>query len=126
MLAERKFFNVYSARTPLFSGLPTCYNLSLGDNMALDGFTPQIKSRPAENQHWHSLASDEVLAALNSMAESGLSEQEAARRLQQHGPNQLEEAPPTTFLQLLWGQFNNFVVILLIVASLISAVLGDY
>ncbi len=85
--------------------------------MALDSYTPQIKSRPAETQHWHSLASDEVLAALNSMAESGLSEQEADRRLQQHGPNQLREAPPTTFLQLLWGQFNNFVVILLIVAS---------
>ncbi|OGO33600.1 MAG: ATPase [Chloroflexi bacterium RBG_16_54_18] len=94
--------------------------------MALNSFTPQIKSKPTENQLWHSLASDEVLAALNSMAESGLSEQEADRRLQQHGPNQLIEAPPTTFLQLLWGQFNNFVVILLVVASLISAILGDY
>ena len=88
--------------------------------MALDSYTPQIKSKPDENQHWHSLASDEVLAALNSMAESGLSEQEAERRLQQYGPNQLTEAPPTTFLQLLLAQFNNFIIMLLIGAAAIS------
>lgn len=94
--------------------------------MNAERFAPQIGTQKKEIQNWHSLASDEVLAALNSLAESGLSEQEAARRLQEHGPNQLKEAPPTTFLQLLWGQFNNFVVILLVVAALISAVLGDY
>lgn len=94
--------------------------------MATVKFTPQIKTNSKDTQHWHSLASGEVLSTLNSLAESGLSEQEAALRLQQYGPNQLAEAPPTTFLQLLWSQFNNFVVILLIIASLISAVLGDY
>lgn len=51
---------------------------------------------------------------------------EAARRLEKFGPNELKEAPPTTFWQMLWEQFNNFVVILLIVAAVISALLGDY
>lgn len=51
---------------------------------------------------------------------------EAARRLEEFGHNELKEAPPTTFWQMLWEQFNNFVVILLIVAAVISALLGDY
>ncbi|MBK5107011.1 MAG: cation-translocating P-type ATPase, partial [Anaerolineales bacterium] len=42
------------------------------------------------------------------------------------GPNELDEAPPTSFWEMLWEQFNNFVVILLIVAAVISALLGDY
>ncbi|HSB00357.1 MAG TPA: cation-translocating P-type ATPase, partial [Anaerolineales bacterium] len=51
---------------------------------------------------------------------------EAKRRLEHYGPNQLKEAPRTTFLQMLWEQLNNFVVILLIVASVISGLLGDF
>ncbi|MFC2055695.1 cation-translocating P-type ATPase, partial [Chloroflexota bacterium] len=56
----------------------------------------------------------------------GLSSQEVEVRLEQFGPNQLAEAPPTTFWQMLWEQFNNFVVMLLIVAAVISALLGDF
>jgi Ca2+-transporting ATPase len=62
---------------------------------------------------------------LESFADSGLSVEEAAKRLEQYGPNELREAPPITFWQMLWGQLNNFVVMMLIVAAIISAVLGD-
>ncbi len=55
-----------------------------------------------------------------------LTTEEAKRRLEHYGPNQLQEAPRPTFLQMLWEQLNNFVVILLIVASVISALLGEY
>ncbi len=58
--------------------------------------------------------------------DEGLSSEEVEKRLQQYGPNQLKEAPRPGFLTLLWAQLNNFVVILLIVASVISALLGDY
>jgi Ca2+-transporting ATPase len=75
---------------------------------------------------WHALEAEEILARLATYAESGLSNEEAGRRLDQYGPNQLKEAPPITFWQMLWGQLNNFVVILLIVAALISALLGEY
>ena len=51
---------------------------------------------------------------------------EAAQRLQQYGANQLDEKPRPTFFQLVLGQLNNFVVILLIVAAVISAMLGEY
>jgi Ca2+-transporting ATPase len=76
-------------------------------------------------QEWHALRADEVLNHLE-VHEEGLTTAEAEARLSQYGPNQLREAPRPGFLALLWDQLNNFVVILLIVASIISALLGDY
>ncbi|MCK4977436.1 MAG: HAD-IC family P-type ATPase, partial [Anaerolineales bacterium] len=75
---------------------------------------------------WHALGAEEVLHQLHSPSEKGLSSEEAEQRLQEFGPNELTEAPPTTFWQMLREQFANFVVILLIVAAIISAALGDY
>jgi Ca2+-transporting ATPase len=84
--------------------------------------TPAI-DKPADN--WHALNSEDILRQLATPAETGLSTEEAVRRQTQYGLNQLEEAPGITFWQMLYEQFNNFVVILLIVAALISAALGD-
>ncbi|HSQ17228.1 MAG TPA: cation-translocating P-type ATPase [Anaerolineales bacterium] len=90
--------------------------------------TEPIAAKPIEPplESWHALDADRILNELATPAEYGLSAEEAARRLVQYGPNQLAEAPGTTFLQMLWDQLNNFVVIMLIVASVISALLGDY
>ena len=76
-------------------------------------------------QEWHALKAEEVLKHLEVQNE-GLSSEEVEKRLQHYGPNQLKESPRPGFLSLLWAQLNNFVVILLIVASVISALLGDY
>ena len=78
-----------------------------------------------KQQEWHALTVEEVLDHLK-VEDSGLTSAEAKKRLEHYGPNQLTEAPRPTFLQMLWEQLNNFVVILLIVASVISALLGDY
>jgi len=56
----------------------------------------------------------------------GLTEEQAAERLAEFGQNQLAEAPPTSFWQMLWEQFNNFVIYMLLIAAIISAALGDY
>ncbi|MGC1374605.1 MAG: cation-translocating P-type ATPase [Anaerolineales bacterium] len=77
-----------------------------------------------ENQRWHTLSSKEVLERLG-VAEHGLNSEEVKERLEQYGPNQLTEAPRPGFWALLWAQLNNFVVILLIVASVISILLGE-
>ena len=82
--------------------------------------TEEIKPRD-----WHALNPQQVLEHLN-VAGNGLTTEEVKKRLEMYGPNQLKEAPRPTFLQMLWEQLNNFVVILLIVASVISAILGDY
>ncbi|MGB7874017.1 MAG: HAD-IC family P-type ATPase, partial [Anaerolineales bacterium] len=78
-----------------------------------------------KNEAWHTLSAEEVLERLG-VREEGLTSEEADKRLSEYGQNQLQEAPRPTFWQMLWDQLNNFVVIMLIVASIISAVLGDY
>src|SRR5690554_2558088 len=75
---------------------------------------------------WHAMSADEVLNELGAKIQAGLSSEEAARRLEQFGRNELKEKPRPTFLQMVLDQLNNFVVILLIVASIVSALLGDY
>ena len=83
-------------------------------------------NNPAPQASWHSLTGSQILEQLATPPETGLSAEEAGRRLQMYGPNQLQEAPGTTFWQMLWEQFNNFVIILLVIAAAISALLGDY
>jgi Ca2+-transporting ATPase len=86
--------------------------------------SPSPVQQADENQRWHTLSSKEVLQRLG-VAEHGLDSEEVKKRLEQYGPNQLTEAPRPGFWALLWAQLNNFVVILLIVASLISILLGE-
>ena len=74
---------------------------------------------------WHTLKTEQVLNHFE-VQDNGLTSDEAKKRLEQYGPNQLKESPRPTFLHMLWEQLNNFVVILLIIASVISALLGDY
>ena len=75
---------------------------------------------------WHTLGADAVASALATHPQHGLTSSEAARRLQQYGPNELREKPRPGFWQLVLAQLNNFVVILLIVASVVSVLLGDW
>jgi Ca2+-transporting ATPase len=83
------------------------------------------ENKSSAKQDWHALEAKEVLSHLR-VEGNGLTSDEAGKRLEHYGPNQLKEAERPSFLQTLWEQLNNFVVILLIVASLISALLGDY
>ena len=86
----------------------------------------EVRPEPqAATTAWHALTSQEVLDHLK-VEEQGLTSTEAAARLEYYGPNQLKEGKRTTLLEMLWSQFNNFIIILLIVASIISALLGEW
>ncbi|MBP7687756.1 MAG: cation-translocating P-type ATPase [Thermoflexales bacterium] len=74
---------------------------------------------------WHSHPIDKVLSDLNTQLEHGLSDGEAAARLAAQGPNELRERPRPPWYKMVIDQLNSFVVILLIVASVVSALLGD-
>jgi Ca2+-transporting ATPase len=84
-----------------------------------------VTKAQVEDHAWHALTAEDVLRHLEVQGE-GLNAEQAAQRLAQYGQNQLQEAPRPTFWYMLWEQLNNFVVILLIVASIVSALLGDY
>ncbi len=93
--------------------------------MTVEKFSPHVV--PSKDGHsWHALETQDVLQQLATPDKVGLTPEEASRRLGKYGPNQLVESPPISFWQMLSEQFNNFVVILLIVAALISAILGEF
>ncbi len=74
----------------------------------------------------HARRIDEIIGELQTHIDHGLSSREAAERLQKHGPNELTEKPRPGFFKLLLDQFNNFLVIILIVAAVITLFLGEY
>ncbi|MBR0824863.1 cation-translocating P-type ATPase [Bradyrhizobium manausense] len=63
-----------------------------------------------------------VLSALGSDATRGLSSTEAQSRLDRCGPNQLKSAPETPWWRRLAEQFENLLVIILLVATAISVI----
>ncbi|HIQ01071.1 MAG TPA: cation-translocating P-type ATPase [Anaerolineales bacterium] len=75
---------------------------------------------------WYRLEETEVLSALETHPEQGLSQAEAERRLAEHGPNELIERGVKSPWRILWEQLTTVMVIILIVSAVISAFLGDY
>jgi P-type Ca2+ transporter type 2C len=84
------------------------------------------KRREVEGGVWHTSEVEEVLNALGTHAASGLSDEEAARRLAERGPNELEDRGTRRPWVILWEQFTSAMIVILIVAAVVSALLGDY
>ncbi len=74
---------------------------------------------------WHTKSLEEVEKALETSFEKGLSQQEAAKRLDQYGPNELEQKGRKSIWNMLIEQFKDFMVIILIIAAVVSGVLGE-
>ncbi len=76
-----------------------------------------------ESRPWHAMAPGEVCAQLRS-GPTGLTTEEAARRLEEVGPNELTAPPRISPWPLLGAQFRNVLIVILLVATALSAVLG--
>jgi len=72
----------------------------------------------------HTLPADEVLKMLDSSKE-GLSQEEAARRRKEYGANAVKHKVNLSWLVILWHQFNNALVWILLVAALLSLIFGE-
>ena len=75
------------------------------------------KVRRGEESVWHTSEAAEVLRALETDAESGLDDKEAARRLAEQGSNELEEKGGRGPWAILWEQFTSVMIVILIVAA---------
>ena len=80
------------------------------------------QTSPAVRAHAQDTA--DVLASLNT-SRNGLSRAEAERRLQQYGPNELVEKGKVSPWILWLEQFKDFLIIILLIAVVLSAVLGE-
>ena len=75
---------------------------------------------------FHAIDTEEVLEKLQTKLETGLSSEEAKKRLVEFGRNELIAKEGTSFFRRVIDALNSFVVILLIVAAVVAALLGDY
>ena len=74
---------------------------------------------------WHTLTVEEVERGL-AAGPGGLTEEEAAARLAQYGPNEVEAEEETPWWTLLLHQFTDPLIYILLVAALVTLVLRDY
>jgi len=72
---------------------------------------------------WHALQTNELLSNLES-SPFGLTSIEAARRLKEIGPNELQAVQRVSVFTLFLEQFKNVMIIILLIATLLSASLG--
>ncbi|MFM8966835.1 MAG: cation-translocating P-type ATPase [Vulcanococcus sp.] len=69
---------------------------------------------------WHSLTGSECLQRLEG-SDQGLSTAASARRLADIGPNKLELSAGRSALEILWDQFSNVMLIMLLAVAAVSA-----
>ncbi len=73
---------------------------------------------------WHNLTSEESLKTINSDT-SGLISAEVEKRLIEYGPNEIKKSKKIAPWQLFLEQFKDLLIIILLVAVVLSAVLGE-
>ena len=74
---------------------------------------------------WYQKSSATVVEEIGSDLHKGLSDKEAAERLAKYGPNELKGKPHATIWEMLLEQFKDFLVLILIGASIVSAFVGE-
>lgn len=75
---------------------------------------------------WYQMSAEESLQLLNTDSKQGLSQEEAERRRAETGSNVLSEGKKISPITLFLNQFKDFMVLVLMGATLISGLLGEY
>lgn len=70
---------------------------------------------------WETLRKGEVLKKLETDRRNGLSKEKVKQRQQKYGKNKLEDKPKESLIVKFMKQFNDFMIIILIIASIVSA-----
>lgn len=84
----------------------------------------QMSGRTQPMSAWHSLGASEVAEQLGT-SERGLSENAAAGRLAEFGPNKLPQKPPTPLWAIVLRQFRSPLIYILVLAAGVSLAIGD-
>jgi Ca2+-transporting ATPase len=74
---------------------------------------------------WQELSAAAAARRLESDLDSGLSSNEAARRLARDGPNEIREQGRRSLQNMIVSQFKDFMILVLIAAALISGIAGE-
>lgn len=79
-----------------------------------------------ENINSHAIEIEEVEKAYNTSIVNGLKNEEAIRRIEIYGRNELTKEKGKTAFQIFIGQFKDFLIYLLLFAIVISIIIGVY
>ena len=82
-----------------------------------------MPSREQPSAAWHTLTREQAEQQLETGRE-GLAPQTAGSRLAEYGPNELELGRKVSALKILLAQFQNVLLLILILATVISAFMG--
>lgn len=85
---------------------------------------PGLSGSTGGHMRWHLMEGEEVLRELAS-SHQGLSSQEARRRLEKYGPNELEETARKAPLAMFLAQFGDFMILVLIASAIIAGAIGE-
>ena len=77
-----------------------------------------------ENKSWFNKSIEDVEKELNTNVENGLTLEEVKKRQEKYGYNELKATKKKTLLQRFIDQFKDFSIIVLIIAALVSGVVG--
>ncbi|HQA47373.1 MAG TPA: calcium-translocating P-type ATPase, SERCA-type [Bacillota bacterium] len=77
------------------------------------------------NLEWYTLEKEAVEKELSTSLSKGLDDKEAAERLERYGYNEIEQKKRKTIFQMYVDQFKDFMIIILIIAAVISGLLGE-
>jgi Ca2+-transporting ATPase len=77
-------------------------------------------------QHWHTLKIEDLTHELGLDQETGLPVEEAARRPEQYGPNELVERGVKSPWKILQEQLTGIMVVILIISAVASLALEEY
>ena len=83
-----------------------------------------MERQVSDSTAWHALSVNDVLTKLDVDPSRGLSTEEAAARLKTYGPNALMASKKASPWRLLLAQFQNVLVIILLLGAFLSGVLG--
>jgi Ca2+-transporting ATPase len=77
------------------------------------------------NHIWHSMEIDQTLKELDTDPHKGLSEDEVKSRLEKYGYNELKKEEKISSITLFLNQFKNILIVILIIAIVLSALVGE-
>ncbi|MDR0271057.1 calcium-translocating P-type ATPase, SERCA-type [Paenibacillus sp.] len=79
-----------------------------------------------EQKAWHQMDVEDLQQVLGVNPQKGLTEEQADERRMQHGINELSEGKKISIFALFLNQFKDFMVLVLLGATLVSGLLGEY
>lgn len=98
----------------------------MGYHRRAHGVAADCRRRPLmARSAWHSMDPESVVRELGTDPHRGLAEEEIRRRLDRHGYNELKKEERASPLVLFFNQFKNTLIIILLIATVLSALVGE-